>query len=246
MVVERSIDLNSQVLGVIRKEILEGQLPPGMRLHVGQLAERLDVSPTPVKSALGRLASEGLVEFGSRGGAFVSQLAATDVDEIIEIREMIEVFAARRAVESGVDADWDQLEALAESLRRRISADGAIDFAGFSADDIAFHRHLIGLAGNQRLTALYESQHVYTVVARAHYRLLVEPGERQPPEGGTMHVYHEHLEIVRALRARDLERVEAAIRNHLEIVRRFAHSATNAAKEDRTSQRIEHASLLNG
>lgn len=245
MVVERPVDLNDQVLGVIKNEILEGKLPPRMRLHVGQLAERFGVSPTPVKNALGRLATEGLVEFGERGGAFVSQLTERDIEEIIEIRAMIETFAAQRAILTGTDADWDHLETVTEALRREILPDGSIRVAGFSANDLAFHRYLIALSGNERLAVLYESQHVYTMVARAHYRLLDDPGDYKPQEGGSMHVYHEHLAIVRALRARDLEGVESAIKHHLDMVLRFARSAAPAgAANGRAGKKRERVSLF--
>lgn len=230
MAVERPIDLNNQVHVVIRAEILEGRIAPGTRLNVGRLAERLDVSPTPVKNALARLATEGLVEFPPRGGAFVSRLTVREIEEIIEIREMIELFAARQVLESGTDADWDQLESLAESLRTRVYEDGSIDFANFSADDIAFHRVLVGLAGNQRLTQLYEAQHVYTLVARAHYASLpTRPSA--PPEGGTHHVYTEHMAIVAALRARDPAALDAAIRDHLSMVSHFVRSAAELAQQ---------------
>jgi DNA-binding GntR family transcriptional regulator len=222
--VAQRVDLTNQVLDAIRAEIIEGRVRSGDRLHVGHLAEQFDVSPTPVKQALGRLATEGLVEFRPRGGAYVTSLATRDIDEILEIREMIEQYAAQQALKNGDDADWDQLVALAESLRGRLREDGSIDFEHFAADDMAFHRVLLDLAGNQRLTKLYETLRAYTVVARAHFATRDNTGQ-QAPGNGALHVYYEHLAIAEALRSGDPDAVRGAISEHLRLVRHFAQSA---------------------
>lgn len=235
MAVAQRVDLTNQVLDAIRAEIIEGRVRPGDRLHVGHLAEQFDVSPTPVKQALGRLATEGLVEFRPRGGAYVTSLASRDIDEILEIREMIEQYAARQALQNGDDADWNRLVGLAESLRGRLREDGTIDFAGFAADDMTFHRVLLELAGNQRLTRLYETLHAYTVVARAHFATREETDDQRPSDGA-LHVYYEHLAIADALRSGDPDAVRTAISEHLRLVRHFAQRAAATATTNGHSQ----------
>jgi DNA-binding GntR family transcriptional regulator len=186
-----------------------------------------------VKQALGRLATEGLVEFRQRGGAFVTRLSPDDIDEILEIREMIEQYAAGRALKKGDDADWDRLVGLAESLRSHVHENSVIDFDRFAADDMAFHRALIELAGNHRLSGLYERLHAYTVVARAHFATRSAPGSQSSTDGA-LHVYYEHLAIAAALRARDPDAVRTAISQHLRLVRHFAQSA--AAQQNGQTQ----------
>jgi DNA-binding GntR family transcriptional regulator len=223
MVIERT-DLSQQVLSVLRRDIIQGTYRPGERLHVERIAARLDVSPTPVKNALGRLATEGLVAFGPRGGAFVTSLTPSEIDEVFEIREMIELHAAAKAVDAASTEDCEHLEHLAESLRSRIRTDGSADQEGFAADDMAFHAYLVGLSGNQRLARLYESLHVYTIVVRTH--ALVNDDTPTVATGARyLEVYREHLAIVDALRNNDSAALRSAIAHHLSIVRQHAHRA---------------------
>jgi len=223
--VER-LDLTDQVYDVLRAQIVQGRLRPAERLHVGRLAEQLDVSPTPVKNALGRLAAQGFVEIGPRGGSFVTRLTGDEIDEIFEIRELIEQFAAGRALDTATDADHDRLAALSASLRDRVFPDGRLDFDGFADDDIAFHRTLVGLAGNSRLARMYEELHVYTVVARAHRP--PADGQAAPLDEGRLRVYGEHMAIVAALRAGDAAALRAAIGRHLRNARFFVRQASGA------------------
>jgi DNA-binding GntR family transcriptional regulator len=219
--IERT-DLANQVYNLLRHEIIRGAFDHGERLHVGRLADRFDVSPTPVKTAIARLASEGLVEMGNRRGAFVTRLTAADIDELAEVREMIEQFAGQRAIDRATTEDVDRLEALAKALLSHIHPDGSADYEAFATDDMTFHAELIGMCGNGHLSRLYDSLHVYSVVRRAHY---VEHGQglaTSRPRTPYVHVHDEHMAIVAALRARDAEALRSAISEHLAIVREFA------------------------
>lgn len=219
--IERA-DLADQVYQRLRDDILRGRFTNDERLHVGRLAERFGVSPTPVKTAIARLATEGLVSQGNRGGTFVSSLTETDIDELAEVRAMIELYAADRAIDLATDDDIDHLQSLATSLLTRIRDGGEVDYEGFAEDDMAFHATLIGIAGNHHLSRVYASLHVYSVVRRAHYLEHGLGAPANPPLRPYVHVHDEHIAIVDALRARDRDAMQAAIRNHLDIVRDFA------------------------
>ncbi len=220
--VER-LDLRDQVHTILRTEIIRGRLEAGERLHVGRLADRLGVSPTPVKEALSRLTAEGLVKLGARGGTFVTQPTPASIDEIFELRELLEQFAAERAMAVISDHDLNDLTTLAESLKSRVNPDGSLAYEGFSSDDIAFHNVLVGLAGNERLVRMYQDLHAYTIVARSYYQFRTKaPGN---DVDSRIRVYHEHMAIVAALRANDAAALRAAITEHLTAVRRFSHRA---------------------
>jgi DNA-binding GntR family transcriptional regulator len=230
--VER-FDLRDQVHTILRAEIIQGRLPAGQRLHVGRLADRLGVSPTPIKEALSRLSTEGLVEVGSRGGTFVTRPTKASVDQILELREVLEQFAAERALAVATEADLAALTALCESIKSRINPDGSLAYEGFSLDDVAFHNMLIGLAGNQRLAQMYRDLHAYTIVARAYYQLRAKG--RDTDVSGHMRVYHQHMAIVAALRAGDPIALRAAITDHIAGVREFGHRAAELFAQDRSS-----------
>jgi DNA-binding GntR family transcriptional regulator len=232
-VVER-FDLRDQVHAILRAEIIQGRVGTGERLHIGRLADRLGVSPTPVKEALSRLTAEGLVELGPRGGTFVTRPTKASVDEMLELREVLEQFAARRAMAVITEADLAALTALCESIKGRVKSDGSLEYEGFALDDVAFHNMLVGLAGNQRLVQMYQDLHAYTIVARSYYQ--IQAKGRAPAVDGRLAVYREHLAIVAALRARDPAALRAAITNHIAGVRDFGHQAAELFAEDRSSE----------
>jgi GntR family transcriptional regulator, rspAB operon transcriptional repressor len=238
--IERA-DLSHQVYERLRSEIVQGQLRDGDRLHIDRLAARLDVSPTPVKTALARLASEGLVESRRRGGAYVTRLSQQEITEIFEIREMIEQYAAARALGAATEEHYAHLSGLNESLRNRIYDDGTADVEGFAADDMAFHASLVGLSGNRRLVTLYESLHVYTMIARAHAVAGAKPAASQT-ESSYYRSYVEHLAIIDALRGGDTNALRATMGNHLRQAREFVLSVSEPAAEGRpqeTAARLE-------
>lgn len=226
------LDLRDQVHAILRTEIIQGRLGAGERLHVGRLAERLGVSPTPIKEALSRLTAEGLVKLGARGGTFVTRPTRASIDDIFELREVLEQFAASRAMAVATEADLDQLATLCESIKRRVNADGSLAYDGFWHDDVAFHNLLVGLAGNERLTQMYQDLHAYTIVARSYYQIRASGCGRDVD--GRLAVYQQHTAIVRALRARDGEALRAAITSHLADVRAFGHRAAALFADDQS------------
>lgn len=91
--------LHDEVIQIVRQWILDGVLPPGTRLRVADLAQRLGVSPMPVREALRRLEASGLVETAPRRGAWVARLDAREIEELYDLRIILEPEAARRAAE---------------------------------------------------------------------------------------------------------------------------------------------------
>lgn len=106
----------------LRRALLNGDLRPGERLLTAQLAERFQVSPTPLREALHRFAGEGLVEFVPQRGARVTELSPKDSEELTELRNLLEPECVQRAIEAGGD-EW----------RRRVAAASAELRAAWSA-----------------------------------------------------------------------------------------------------------------
>lgn len=167
--------------------------------------------------------AEGLVKLGTRGGTFVTRPTPASVNEIFELRELLEQFAAERAMAAATEDDLAQLTALAKSIRTRMNPDGSLAYEAFASDDIAFHNVLVGLAGNERLAQMYHSLHAYTIVARSYYQFQAKARDRDVDS--RVRVSDEHLAIVAALRARDGAALRAAISIHLAAVRQFSHRA---------------------
>ncbi len=193
------------VLNVLRNEILKGKYRPGDRLRQEEVAKQLEVSTTPVREAFRDLRSEGLVQIDANKGVVVRGLTVRDVEEIYELRILLEPLLARKAVAGITD---DQLES-ATGLYRELCA--ASDPHAWSSLNNAFHMMLMSSQTGSRLHDLVKN--LFTVaepyVALSifiHPRILEMDNE-------------EHESILDATVRRDDAAVEALVRAHLERTR---------------------------
>ena len=102
---QQHLTLRESVAGEIRRMIMDGQLAPGERLFEDRLAEQLGVSRNPVREAIRALEGSGLVEVRPRRGAYVSQLDPHQATQLLELRAVIESYAARLAARNRTHAD---------------------------------------------------------------------------------------------------------------------------------------------
>ncbi len=198
MVSPRSVE--ESVTETLREAILGGDLEPGQRLAQVELSEELGVSRIPLRDALRRLEAEGLVTIDRRRGARVSSLTPADVQEIYEMRMLLESECARRAISGLGDDDVARLIALSEEMDATAS-----DPIDGSASRRRFYSELYALAGRPRMrNAILELR---ALVVR--YHLLTDSGGHHRP----------HEELRECLRHRDGERGAAVIRAHLDAAR---------------------------
>ena len=140
-----------QVHAVLREQILTGALPRGSRLPQETIAAELGVSRTPLREALRRLASEGLVTLQPNHGATVSGVDFNDMNAAWVARLAIEPFAARLAAER---RDPDELERMATAIAR--AARGVCDPADGLDANREFHLALVAASGNDHLAHFAE------------------------------------------------------------------------------------------
>ena len=155
---ERPMALSDQVYSTLRTQLREGLLRPGQRLQEVALALELGVSRTPVREALARLASEGLVS--ADGRSFVFQgLTPGDVDDIYQLRFLLEPEAMRQAA---VADDAPARERIEAALADSVAAHAAGDAEGFMAANARFHAAWLSLVSNRRMVRAIElySDHV--------------------------------------------------------------------------------------
>ncbi|MCL4746386.1 MAG: GntR family transcriptional regulator [Burkholderiaceae bacterium] len=150
--IARPQGLADQVYETLRKHLREGLLRAGDRLTEIDLATRLEVSRTPVREALARLASEGLVDSEGRGYS-VPTFGERDADEIYEVRFLLEPAAIRQVVESGPSAG---LHALRKALSEAEQSQRARDDAAFVAANARFRDAWLELVPNRRLVRAIE------------------------------------------------------------------------------------------
>jgi DNA-binding GntR family transcriptional regulator len=190
------------VLERLRAAILDGELRPGEKLVETDLAERLGTSRGPVREAIRELVREGLVMEFPRRGNVVSTLTANDLIEVYAVREALETAVARLVATQVTENALAELDAWLDRLEH-----GPGDYLEKSVSDLAFHRTLVALAGNRRMTAINEQMLSQT----AH--LLRIAGEVSPALQAPMRP-EAHRKIVAGLRARDADAVREAIATH--------------------------------
>lgn len=198
-------DLSDRVYRALRAHILEGRFGHGERLSIKSLAERLQVSVTPVRDALRHLAADGLVQITARRGTCVSYPSRSEIEQVIQIRELIECACAERLPEVS-DEELAEFSALVHQSAALLEADHFCNYDGFLEFDVRIHQWLIARLRNQRLVELYDELRTHTQVAL----ILYARGSQRARE-----TVAEHQEILAAVEARDVEAAKQAIRTHL-------------------------------
>jgi len=203
MVMARAVDKAYQV---VRERILRGTYPAASRITEQEIAAAAGVSRTPVREALRRLESEGLVEFMPNQGAIVTNWTEADRDDVFEMRALLESYGAARAAQRITPDGLEELSRLAreqyeESINR---SDGYLERIGEL--NTRFHRHLHAFAGSARLTA--------ALSALIEAPLMMRTFEKYDVEDLVRSASH-HIEIVRALEARDSEWAASVMRSHI-------------------------------
>jgi GntR family transcriptional regulator, rspAB operon transcriptional repressor len=197
---------SDEVYESLRQAILTHVFLPGQRLQIQDIAAKLGVSLTPVRQAIQRLSTEGLIEVQPRSGTYVASLSATDIEETFDIRCALECLAAEKAVERITDEELRHLRELLVALQKPAQEEEAI--RQHEADNYEFHATLLRAAGNRRLMDMVESLKANIQMTRVHqvegYR-----GDRFAQE------QIEHEAIYRALEARDSAALQTALRRHI-------------------------------
>lgn len=198
MISPRSVE--ESVTEALRNAILRGDLEPGRRLAQVELSEELGVSRIPLRDALRRLESEGLVEIDGRRGARVSSLTDKDVAEIYKMRILLESACARSAIEALEDEDAEHLIRLSEEMDRT-----ADDPESGALARKNFYGEFYAKADLPRIRAT-----VLQLRALVHrYHLLTDSGEHP----------NAHEELRDCIRNRDAEKAAKVVRTHLEATR---------------------------
>jgi DNA-binding GntR family transcriptional regulator len=195
--------LHDEVAAQLRERIFAGELTPGTFMDEVKLAEQLKISRTPLREALKVLTAEGLVRHEPRRGCFVNEVTEQDLDEIFPVIALLEGRCAFEAAQHATDADIEALEDLHQKLSRHAKARRINDYY---ATNFAIHEAIIALAGNRWLAGAISD--LRKILKLARLQQLHAPGRLEQS-------LSEHLAVFAALKARDPEGADAAMRTHL-------------------------------
>ncbi|WP_223693128.1 GntR family transcriptional regulator [Leifsonia poae] len=199
-------DVYDAVLALLMDQVIQ----PGSRASIDGIARQLNVSPTPVREALARLESEGLVvKRALKGYTAAPLLDSEGLRQLFEMRRLMEPFATRNAVGELTEENLDELERLCEDMHRSGEAaqsgeDRFKDYRDFADQDAAFHRIIAEHSGNALL-----SDAIARLRSHMHqYRLYFKHGVVDDTAV-------EHEAVLEALRRGDAVAAEQAMLDHI-------------------------------
>ena len=211
----------------IRRDILCGDLQPGEKLKIADLANTLQVSPGAIREALNRLVPEQLVISRDNKGCSVAPLSIEDLEDLTEFRCDIETIALRRSVALG-DTGWEALVLAAAHRLRKTASRSPIDGSRtpeWNERHQAFHTALVSACGSQRLLAL----HAQLYQQSDRYRGLSVHLE------GDRDVAEEHQQLVDAALQRDSDLSVRLMLQHLRSTTRLVVSAARNGSVDKAN-----------
>jgi DNA-binding GntR family transcriptional regulator len=196
------LSLAGQVYGRLRRLITHHELEPGQKLGLVEVAEKLEVSLTPLREALFKLEREGFVVHQPNRGYFVAEITADEARELFEAREAIETYAVTVGIPRASEADLRALSQATENYGRAVDKPERDRFL----EDKRLHLSLVALAGNQLLLRMLEQ-----IFDRIIMKLRISelPRERGPA------AHKEHQAILAAVTRRDPEKTTRLLRAHL-------------------------------
>ncbi len=198
-----AVNLTERVYQALRDEILSGKYQDGEALTELGIAKELNVSRTPVREALRQLELEELVEMRPNRGAAVKGISMEDIQDIYEIRAMIESLAAARAAVRASEEDFLQLEETLDLTQFYLERENQ---ERLLAMDGRFHQQLYDICGSRMLRRILKDLHNYVGQSR---------GASLKTEGRAQESIHEHRLILEAMRSRDPEAAKARMAEHV-------------------------------
>jgi ribose transport system ATP-binding protein len=194
---------------LIKKRIIDFTYPPGYKISSSKLKEELNIGHSRVQIALFRLSGEGLVELSSNGETSVKGVSLDDISEIYDTRIILETGAAKEIIEQLSDAQLDELEIL---YNQTLEEDAKFDYQLFMERENEFHLAIIRYTNNKKLLNVYKQLNAHMQEVRFRYRN--RDVERFPRTN------QEHESILNGFKERNLEKVVAAIEDHLQSGKR--------------------------
>ncbi|GJF25350.1 MULTISPECIES: GntR family transcriptional regulator [Streptomyces] len=190
----------------LRKAILQGEMAPAQRLVENELAESYGVTRASMRAALLDLTSEGLVERIRNRGSRVRVVTVEEAVEITECRMVLEGLCATKAATEATDAQLDALTDLGKAMSKAVADGDPVTYSELNHD---LHALIRDASGQHTAVGLLERLNAQLV--RHRFQLALRPGRPQQS-------LSEHLAVIEAIKARDPQAAETAVRAHLSSV----------------------------
>lgn len=200
--------IRGQVYQILRDDICSGKYAPGFWLQEKELAEKLGVSRSPVREAMRLLVADGLVIEVPNKGVFVKEFTLRDIDEIFDMRVLLETYSIRKSRKNLTSVRRQKLFELLDLLERSCAAG---DMDQYVQADEELHIRIVELGGN----SLVESTYDRVRSMNQQYRVLSLTSHQRFSDS-----MEEHRKLIHTLAVGDITVAEETARIHLELARR--------------------------
>ena len=201
---------SKKIYNLIIKEIVTGKIFPGQRLTERELIEKYGMSKTPIREALNKLEENGIVTYELNKGFSVVKISHCDVEEIYELREVLEGLAAKKVVEK-LDLAITQDKNIIENFRLSEECLKNNDIQKYSILDMEFHHLLVDMSGNYRLKSMLDKLYYQA-------KLLLSTSLYLPGRGISVS-FNEHKDIAKAISNKDIINAEKKAQAHIKNVK---------------------------
>jgi DNA-binding GntR family transcriptional regulator len=208
--IPKAQNLHTSVYERLKSQIINFTLKPGQKLQDRQLAIQLEVSRTPAREALNRLVQEGFVRQTPGQGYFVKEITIKEIEELYEVREALEVLAAKMAIQS---INNSQIKKLSEILKRHKKLIQNGTFESSLLEEAGFHKTIALSSGNQ---------HLYVIISNIFDKIATYRGIGTLTLQRTKMAYQQHEEIFISLKEKDTRKLKKIMRRHITEARRDA------------------------
>lgn len=206
------IPLNEQAYLHLQKLIMQGQLSPEKIYSETKLSKELGISRTPFRDAVHRLAQEGYIDIIPSKGIMLHQMTRQDIEETFQVRSALECYCTLQITKSSgrrpAKKLLKELHFLTDMLKDIMESSNSIE--EFCDYDFQFHTKIIEYTGNAQFSSIFDT-------FKYRMRRLAELSLAH--EGRMLDTYNEHLAIVEAMEAGDVEHIYEITLNHMDTAR---------------------------
>jgi DNA-binding GntR family transcriptional regulator len=201
--IQKAPNLTELAYQSVKRHLFDGKVAEGSKLTEEWLSTQLGISKSPVREALNRLETEGLISIESRRGAFVRKFTLKEVKDLYELREVLEVHAVGM-----VEITPELLDDLGKSVEHTGQLLTEHNVMAHVEEDIRFHNRIAEAAGNEELRRVLENVHQKSLICRSKtYHLSSSTAPLS------------HGKILQGLRDGDRKAAQEAMREHIVFVR---------------------------
>lgn len=192
----------------LKEAILTNRLKPGEMIGENQLTSVFQMSRTPIREAIRRLETEGLLEVKDGVGTFVTEISPEEIADAYEVRKSLEILAVRTSLYAYTGEELDRLEQTFQDLWQRVRSGQSVTVDEYADADWMLHDGIVAKSKNRFVKNAMDAISIYL----KRYQFMSVKTFQHVDRS-----MEEHLQIIQGIRDRDLKKVTAVLERHIEF-----------------------------